>query len=162
MVGRVVKTRMYSHWAWLHNIPDIRAARIWLTRLRHDKRPFAMLNATADMLEEEGIRLIDSTTYTQDQLVTPGVLTRTQPSDAQMLDALWSLLAPGGRLLYGTCSVLNDENQRQVDAFLARTPDASAQPLDERFGHASGAGRQRFPGEDGMDGFFYALMRKAR
>jgi len=80
---------------------------------------------------------------------------------AQMLDALWSLLAPGGRLLYATCSVLKDENQRQVDAFLARTPDAVAQPLDQRFGHASGAGRQRFPGEDGMDGFFYALMRKA-
>ena len=80
---------------------------------------------------------------------------------AQMLDALWSVLVPGGRLLYATCSVLKDENQRQVDAFFARTPDAQAQPLDERFGRASGAGRQRFPGEDGMDGFFYALMRKA-
>jgi 16S rRNA (cytosine967-C5)-methyltransferase len=80
---------------------------------------------------------------------------------ARLLDALWPLLAPGGRLLYATCSVLRDENERQVDAFLARTPDAAAQPLDERFGRASGAGRQRLPGEDGMDGFFYALLRKA-
>ena len=80
---------------------------------------------------------------------------------AQMLDALWSVLVPGGRLLYATCSLLKDENQHQVAAFLARTPDASAQSLDSRFGHASGAGRQRFPGEDGMDGFFYALLRKA-
>lgn len=80
---------------------------------------------------------------------------------AQMLDALWSVLVPGGRLLYATCSLLKDENQHQVDAFLARTPDASAQSLDSRFGHASGAGRQRFPGEEGMDGFFYALLRKA-
>jgi 16S rRNA (cytosine967-C5)-methyltransferase len=79
---------------------------------------------------------------------------------AQLLDALWPLLKPGGRLLYATCSVLRDENERQVDAFLARTPDASALPLDERFGRASGAGRQRLPGEDGMDGFFYALLRK--
>jgi 16S rRNA (cytosine967-C5)-methyltransferase len=73
---------------------------------------------------------------------------------------LWTLLAPDGRLLYATCSLLKDENERQVAAFLARTPDARAQPLDERFGRASGAGRQRLPGEDGMDGFFYALLRK--
>jgi 16S rRNA (cytosine967-C5)-methyltransferase len=32
--------------------------------------------------------------------------------------------------------------------------------LDARYGHASGVGRQRLPGEDGMDGFFYALLRK--
>ncbi len=80
---------------------------------------------------------------------------------ARLIDALWTLVAPGGRLLYATCSVLKDENERQVDAFLARTPDASPLPLDARFGRPSGAGRQRLPGEDGMDGFFYALLRKA-
>lgn len=79
---------------------------------------------------------------------------------AQLLDALWPLLPPGGRLLYATCSVLRDENERQVAAFLARTPDARALPLDARFGRVSGAGRQRLPGEDGMDGFFYALMQR--
>jgi len=77
-----------------------------------------------------------------------------------LLDALWSTLAPGGRLLYATCSVLKDENERQVDAFLARTPDAVALALDARFGRVSGVGRQRLPGEDSMDGFFYALLRK--
>jgi 16S rRNA (cytosine967-C5)-methyltransferase len=79
---------------------------------------------------------------------------------ARLLDALWPLLTPGGRLLYATCSVLRDENDRQVQAFLARTPDARALPLDHRFGRASGVGRQRLPGEDGMDGFFYALLHK--
>ena len=77
---------------------------------------------------------------------------------AQMLDALWPLLRPGGRLLYATCSVLKVENQEQVAAFLQRTPDARAASLDERYGRASGSGRQRLPGEDGMDGFFYALL----
>ena len=81
-------------------------------------------------------------------------------SQAALLDALWPLLAPGGRLLYATCSVLADENARNVDAFLARTPGARAEPLDERFGRPAGVGRQRLPGEDGMDGFFYALLRK--
>ena len=79
---------------------------------------------------------------------------------ARLLDALWPLLRPGARLLYATCSLLRDENDRQVDAFLARTPGAVALPLDERFGRAAGAGRQRFPGEDGTDGFYYALLRK--
>ena len=49
----------------------------------------------------------------------------------------------------------------QIEAFLARTLDAAAEPLGDAFGHAAGAGRQRLPGEDGMDGFFYARLRKA-
>lgn len=79
---------------------------------------------------------------------------------AQMLDALWTVLRPGGRLLYATCSVLKAENEAQVQAFLQRTGDAEALPLDERFGRPSGAGRQRFPGDDDMDGFFYALLAR--
>jgi len=84
-------------------------------------------------------------------------LTATQ---ARLLDALWTTVAPGGVLLYATCSILKAENEAQVDAFLSRTPDAQAEPLDARFGHAAGAGRQRLPGELGYDGFFYARLRK--
>jgi 16S rRNA (cytosine967-C5)-methyltransferase len=79
---------------------------------------------------------------------------------ARLLDASWRTLAPGGVLVYATCSVLRDENERQVDAFLARTPDAQAEPLDARFGRESGVGRQVLPGERGRDGFFYARLRK--
>jgi 16S rRNA (cytosine967-C5)-methyltransferase len=99
----------------------------------------------------------------------PDILLHRRASDldalvatqARLLDALWPLLAPGGTLLYATCSILREENERQVEAFLARTPDAAAEPLDARYGHAAGAGRQRLPGEEGMDGFFYARLRKA-
>jgi 16S rRNA (cytosine967-C5)-methyltransferase len=98
----------------------------------------------------------------------PDVLLHRRESDlaallatqVRLLDALWTTLAPGGVLLYATCSILHDENAHQVDAFLARTADASAEPLDARFGRASGAGRQRLPGEEAMDGFFYARLRK--
>jgi 16S rRNA (cytosine967-C5)-methyltransferase len=62
--------------------------------------------------------------------------------------------------LYATCSLLRAENDAQVAAFLARTPDAVLAPLDARFGHDTGHGNQRFPGEDGMDGFFYARIEK--
>ena len=98
----------------------------------------------------------------------PDVLLHRRASDidalvalqAQLLDATWTTLAPGGLLLYATCSILKDENERQVDAFLARTPDAVAEPLPDGFGRAAGVGRQRLPGEGGGDGFFYARVRK--
>lgn len=98
----------------------------------------------------------------------PDVLLHRRESDlvalvqlqARLLDAAWSVLAPGGALLYATCSILAEENAQQIDAFLIRTPDAIAEPLDDRFGRVSGAGRQRLPGEEGMDGFFYARLRK--
>jgi 16S rRNA (cytosine967-C5)-methyltransferase len=81
-------------------------------------------------------------------------------TQARLLDALWPTLAPGGTLLYATCSILRDENDRQVAAFLARKADATLDPLGEKFGRDTGHGRQRLPGEDGMDGFFYARLRK--
>lgn len=98
----------------------------------------------------------------------PDILLHRRPGDldallftqAQLLDAGWTVLAPGGVLVYATCSILRRENAEQIDAFLARAPDAVAEPLAETFGHEAGAGRQRLPGEDGMDGFFYARIRK--
>ena len=98
----------------------------------------------------------------------PDVLLHRRESDlapllatqARLLDTLWQTLAPGGVLLYATCSVLKAENEAQVDAFLARTPNARAEGLDDSFGRGSGAGRQRLPGEQGGDGFFYAKLRK--
>jgi 16S rRNA (cytosine967-C5)-methyltransferase len=79
---------------------------------------------------------------------------------AILLDALWPLLAPGGQLLYTTCSVLTEENAGSVAGFLARTPDARPLALPDWLGHAAGPGRQRLPGEAGMDGFYYALLGK--
>lgn len=80
---------------------------------------------------------------------------------ARLLDATWSTLRAGGLLLYATCSILRAENTAQVDAFLARTPEAVLEPLDARFGIDTGAGSQRLPGDGGMDGFFMARLRKA-
>lgn len=98
----------------------------------------------------------------------PDILLHRRESDivslgglqSRLLDAAWAMLKPGGTLLYATCSILPDENAVQVAAFLSRTPHAALQLLDARFGHDTGHGHQRLPGEDGMDGFFYARIRK--
>jgi 16S rRNA (cytosine967-C5)-methyltransferase len=79
---------------------------------------------------------------------------------ARLLDACFGMLAPGGTLLYATCSILRDENQFQIEAFLQRTRGAGFLPLGDAYGHDSWAGRQRLPGEHGADGFFYARLLK--
>ncbi|KAF1014995.1 MAG: Ribosomal RNA small subunit methyltransferase B [Stenotrophomonas maltophilia] len=82
-------------------------------------------------------------------------------TQAQLLEACWNLLRPGGTLVYATCSILAAENAGQVQAFLRYHADATLQPLDASFGHDVGAGNQRLPGEDSADGFFYARLLKA-
>jgi 16S rRNA (cytosine967-C5)-methyltransferase len=79
---------------------------------------------------------------------------------SRILDAAWGLLAPGGRLLYATCSVLAAENWDQVGAFLARTPDAREVPLGGDWGLARAHGRQLLPTPGESDGFYYALLEK--
>jgi 16S rRNA (cytosine967-C5)-methyltransferase len=79
----------------------------------------------------------------------------------QILDALWPLLKPGGRLLYVTCSVLKQENSQQIQRFLTTHTNARLVPITASWGLDQEGGRQIFPGEEGMDGFFYACIHKA-
>lgn len=80
----------------------------------------------------------------------------------QLLTALWSTLAPGGRLLYATCSVLPRENEKSVQKFLAATPDAQHIPIvDVDWGVERPYGRQLFPQENGHDGFYYCILNKS-
>ena len=99
----------------------------------------------------------------------PGDIDALAKAQARLLDALWPLLAPGGRLLYATYSVFKPEGQDQIDAFLQRMPDArpAAAPAapghllplpdnpPEPAGTAAGAAERA-----SMDGFFYALIEK--
>lgn len=78
---------------------------------------------------------------------------------AQILDALWQQLKPGGVLLYATCSILPDENREQIRAFLRRTPDALHLPLHEH-DTPEQPGWQLLPGAEQRDGFYYAKLSK--
>jgi len=71
---------------------------------------------------------------------------------ARLLDALWSLLLPGGTLLYATCSLLPAENEEQIRAFLDRRGDAHALPLEGTWGLARPYGRQTLPQEGVEEG----------
>lgn len=90
----------------------------------------------------------------------PSDLVSLGRSQASMLDAVWPLLAPGGILVYATCSLMSEENEQQVLAFLRRCPQARERPIAAAWGHARAAGRQTLPGEEEMDGFYYARLEK--
>lgn len=80
-----------------------------------------------------------------------GELSRNQ---ARMLDSMWPLLAPGGTLVYATCSVLKGENLTVVSDFAGRTSDAELAPF------GSDRHYQLKPGESNTDGFYYACIAK--
>ncbi len=83
----------------------------------------------------------------------------------ELLEALWPLLVPGGRLLYATCSTLAAENDGVVSRFLAGSEDAvedavlpnnNIRDLMRR----KACGYQVLPGTAGLDGFYYACLEK--
>ncbi len=78
----------------------------------------------------------------------------------QLLESLWSLLKPGGILLYATCAVLKQENVQQVTDFIGKHRDAREIPLAGSWGREMSVGRQILPGENQMDGFYYACLQK--
>jgi 16S rRNA (cytosine967-C5)-methyltransferase len=77
---------------------------------------------------------------------------------AQIIDAIWPLLAPGGTLIYATCSILPQENKEQIKGFITRTPDAILKNITDQ---EDSIGWQILPGEQSMDGFYYAKLLKA-
>jgi len=81
-----------------------------------------------------------------------------QALQKSILQAVWPLLAPGGLLLYATCSILKQENEQQVQAFLAEHSDAVELPIDADWGTTGACGRQILTGDSAMDGFYYALL----
>ena len=79
---------------------------------------------------------------------------------ARLLRTLWPLLGAGGILLYATCSVLRVENSEQIRRFIELHPDAELLETGAGWGRKLDYGRQILPGEQEMDGFFYASLRK--
>lgn len=90
-------------------------------------------------------------------------IARLAAVQGSILDGVWKVLRPGGRLVYSTCSVFPEENGGQIAAFRDRTSTAvtANAGILSLPGLDSGTGRQILPGDAGMDGFYYACLIKA-
>jgi 16S rRNA (cytosine967-C5)-methyltransferase len=79
---------------------------------------------------------------------------------SELLQSLWPMLAPGGRLLYVTCSLLHRENDGQIEKFAVAHKDVRVLPIEAAWGCATHLGRQALPSIDDTDGFYHALLER--
>lgn len=82
-------------------------------------------------------------------------ISRTAALQGRIIDALWTTVRPGGRMLYATCSIFPEEGEDQARAFESRHPDAKRQPAPGQILPLLDDG-----GGGAFDGFFYALFVK--
>ncbi len=76
-----------------------------------------------------------------------------------ILDNLWTMLKPGGTLLYATCSILKNENEQQIANFLQNHANATEVPITLDWGLKVAHGKQQIPCYE-FDGFYYAKLKK--
>lgn len=97
------------------------------------------------------------------RVLGPG-LEHLLPLQASILDSAARLVKPGGRLIYATCSLLFEENEEQVAAFLAGHPEFEVVPLSEAAPSITGSAHPDYlaltPARHDMDGFFAAVLRR--
>ena len=96
---------------------------------------------------------------------TESALAELAAKQQAILQAAAILVKPGGRLVYATCSVLPDENEAVVTAFLAASPaftrgDAAAELARAGIGLDTGPALQLFPHRHGCDGFYAAVLAR--
>jgi 16S rRNA (cytosine967-C5)-methyltransferase len=87
----------------------------------------------------------------------PADVARFAGTQSAILEALWQVVAPGGRLLYVTCSIFTEENDERIAAFLGRHDDAARVPLP---GFPPGLPEGQLLPDPTHDGFYYALLAK--
>jgi DUF1009 family protein len=117
MVGRVAKGHIYDRWRYFRYIPDWRGVRL-LWQARRDRRPTSLLELVVDELGSSGIKLINSTQYCPEHVVTAGVLTRRQPSESQWKDIHfgWTICQTVSRLDIGQSIAVIDKDVVAVEA----------------------------------------------
>ncbi|WP_228243743.1 RsmB/NOP family class I SAM-dependent RNA methyltransferase [Porphyrobacter sp. GA68] len=93
--------------------------------------------------------------------LTPPALDRLVALQARLITVAAELIRPGGRIVYVTCSLLDEEGAGQIDAALASREDLVAEALDLPIGRTRGPGVRLSPAHDETDGFFIARLGKA-
>lgn len=90
----------------------------------------------------------------------PDDIAKLAAQQLQLLNALWPTLKSGGLLVYATCSILPQENENVLAAFLQAHTDAKEKIITADWGVAKTIGRQLLPQDNGHDGFYYARIEK--
>lgn len=93
-------------------------------------------------------------------LRTPEDIASVAALQKELLNALWPLLVPGGLLLYATCSIMPEENERQIVEFAESHDDSEICRESRPWARTTNHGWQILPGDNNMDGFFYCVLRK--
>ncbi len=79
----------------------------------------------------------------------------------KLLDSVWPLLKRGGQLLYCTCSIFHEEGESLMNEFLKDSTNAEIIPIEtQHWGIKQKLGRYILPTKEGMDGFYYARLKK--
>ena len=123
--------------------------------IEDDDHNFTRLNVPKD----HPARDMQDTFYLSDEF-----LLRTQKD---ILDAVAPMVKVGGTLVYSTCSILPQENEEQIRAFLERHPEYEIQPMgaelpEKLAAHENALGLQMFAHRDGTDGFYVCRMRRVK
>lgn len=90
----------------------------------------------------------------------PEDIVRLASVQSNLLRGLLPLLDSHGKLIYTTCSILHEENERQVSDVLKQHPEFVAETQPESLGLHTGNGYQRLQGVDSGDGFFYSVLKQ--
>lgn len=93
-------------------------------------------------------------------LRTPEEIQTIQNVQQKLLEALWPLLSANGLLVYATCSIMPEENEQQIAAFVGMHSNCEVVHPPRNWGHPTPHGLQILPGENTMDGFFYSVLKK--
>ena len=90
--------------------------------------------------------------------LTPRRLARLLGEQRRLIELGASMVAPGGRLVYAVCSLLDPEGAGQIEGFVTDHPQWKPAALDLPLGRAHGKGVVTTPLHDGTDGFFIAAL----
>lgn len=147
---RVRQTLQRLHLAARLRVADAAQANVWW-----DGKPFDRILLDAPCSGTGVIRRHPDIKWLRRAADIPRMAAQQQ----RLLRALWPLLAPGGVLLYATCSILRAEGEDVVRQFLAAQADAREAVIEAGWGERCAVGRRIAPGGD-FDGFYYARLQR--
>ena len=93
-------------------------------------------------------------------LRTPGDIATITGIQRELLSSMWAILNRGGKLIYVTCSVFGAENDDQINYIIEKEDNIKPVEISAEWGVPTKYGRQILPGQNDMDGFYYACLEK--